>query len=148
MSSAVVTTIPSILPDPSILTIKSVGSELLIWRADPCLPFVILVMMVGFVHLLYNSSWKGYQLAAEQLLSAQTAVGKAGNTHHRAHTEWQLPISGVHSVMMEKSTLAGEGGGCTPTPFHSLYHHVQSCSVRSSWEGRHTPPISSLPLYI
>ncbi len=30
------------------------------------------------------------------------------------HTEWQRPLSGVHSILIEK--LAGEGGGCTPTP--------------------------------
>ncbi len=54
----------------------------------------------------------------------------------------------VHSIMMEKSTLPGDGGGCTPTPFHCIYHHIQSCSVRSSWEGRYTPPISTLPLYL
>ncbi len=40
--------------------------------------------------------------------------------HHRVHTERQLPISGVHHIMMEKSALAGGGGGCTPTPFHSI----------------------------
>ncbi len=33
---------------------------------------------------------------------------------------------------MAKSAQAGEGGGCTPTPFR---HHVQSCGVRSCWEG-------------
>ncbi len=49
--------------------------------------------------------------------------------------------------MMEKSVQATEGGGCTPTPCHSIYHHVHSCSVLSSWENRYTPPISSLPLY-
>ncbi len=26
------------------------------------------------------------------------------------NTEWQWPISGVHSIMMEKSALGGEGG--------------------------------------
>ncbi len=36
----------------------------------------------------------------------------------------------------------------TPTPFHSVYHHVQSCSERSSWVGRYAPSISSLPLYV
>ncbi len=36
---------------------------------------------------------------------------------HRVHTEWQRPLSGVHSIMMEKLAQAGEGGeGCTPTP--------------------------------
>ncbi len=31
---------------------------------------------------------------------------------------------------------------------HSIYHHVQSCSVRSSWEGRYTPSLASLPLNV
>jgi hypothetical protein len=26
----------------------------------------------------------------------------------------------VHPIMMEKLALAGEGGGCTPTPFHPI----------------------------
>jgi hypothetical protein len=37
---------------------------------------------------------------------------------HRVHTERQLPISGVHSITMEKSAQAGEGGrggGSCPT---------------------------------
>jgi len=33
------------------------------------------------------------------------------------YIEWQWPLSGIHS-MMEKSAQAGEGGGCTPIPFH------------------------------
>jgi hypothetical protein len=61
--------------------------------------------------------------------------------------EWQWPISGVHSIMMEKSAHAGEGEGCSPNPFHYIYYHVQSCSgsVRSSWEGRYTTPIHLFP---
>ncbi len=43
---------------------------------------------------------------------------------------WQRPFSGINSIMMEKLDQAGEGGGCTPTPFHYIYHHVQSCGVR------------------
>ncbi len=27
------------------------------------------------------------------------------------------------------------GGGCTPIPFYNIYHHVESCGVRSSWES-------------
>ncbi len=64
----------------------------------------------------------------------------------RVHTEWQWPLSGAHSIMIEKLAQAGEVGGYTPTPFHYIYHHVKSCSVRSSWEGRYTSPISSVPL--
>jgi hypothetical protein len=40
--------------------------------------------------------------------------------NHRVHTEWQLLISGEHSIMMEKSTLAAWGvrvGGARPHPF-------------------------------
>ncbi len=47
---------------------------------------------------------------------------------HRVYTEWQWPLSGVHSIMMEKLGQPGEGGGggCTPIPFSYIYHHVQS----------------------
>ncbi len=34
--------------------------------------------------------------------------------------------------MRVKSAHAGLVGECTPTPFHYIYHQVQSCSVRSS----------------
>jgi hypothetical protein len=43
------------------------------------------------------------------------------------------------TFMMKKLDQPGEGGWCTPTPFHYIYHHIQS------WEGRYTPPISTLP---
>ncbi len=38
---------------------------------------------------------------------------------HRVHTEWQWPLSGVHSIKIEKAAQTaqpGEGVGCTPTP--------------------------------
>jgi hypothetical protein len=38
----------------------------------------------------------------------------------RVHTEWRLPISVVDPIMMEKSALAGAGGGCKPTPFQPI----------------------------
>ncbi len=40
------------------------------------------------------------------------------------------------------------GWGLTPTPFRYIYHRVQSRGVRSIWEGRYTPPISTLPLCV
>ncbi len=55
------------------------------------------------------------------------------------YTDWQCPLSGAQSIMRVKSAQAGEGGE---------FVHVKSCSVRSSWEGRYTPPISPLPLYV
>ncbi len=63
---------------------------------------------------------------------------------HRVHTEWQPTPSGVHSIVMEKLAQASEGGGCTYTSFHYSYHYVQSCSLRSSWEGRY----AHYPLFI
>jgi hypothetical protein len=42
-------------------------------------------------------------------------------SNHRAHTKWQWLISGVHSIMMEKSALGAEGGGCMHTHPLSLY---------------------------
>jgi hypothetical protein len=51
--------------------------------------------------------------------------------------------------MRVKSALASDGGGCTPIPFTiSTITYKESCSLRSSWEGGYTPPISSLPLQI
>ncbi len=46
-----------------------------------------------------------------------------------------MPLSGVHSIMMEKSAQAQ----ARPSP--SLYVPSQSCGVRSSWEGRYIPPV-------
>ncbi len=43
------------------------------------------------------------------------------------NTEWQWPLSGIHSIMIEKLAQAGEGGGARPPPFHYIYHHVQTC---------------------
>ncbi len=51
---------------------------------------------------------------------------------HRVHTQsGNGHLSGVHSIMMEKLAQSGESGGCTPTLFYYIYHHVQSCGVRS-----------------
>jgi hypothetical protein len=50
-------------------------------------------------------------------------------------TEWQWPLSGVHSIIMEKLAQAGEegGGGARPPPFTiSTITYVQICGVRSS----------------
>ncbi len=41
------------------------------------------------------------------------------------------------------------GRGARPPPFHYIYiMYVQSFGVRSSWEGRYTLPISTLPRYV
>ncbi len=45
---------------------------------------------------------------------------------NRIHTERQQTISGVHSIMMEISAQAGEGGGARLTPFTLL--QLPSCT--------------------
>ncbi len=41
--------------------------------------------------------------------------------YHRAHTEWQWPISGVHSIVMENQPWLVRLGGCTHTPSPYLF---------------------------
>jgi hypothetical protein len=69
---------------------------------------------------------------------------------HRVYTEWQQPLSGVHPIKMEILAHASDGGEAHPPPFQYIYHHVQSCSVRSSWEGRYIPtfPLFHLNPYV
>jgi hypothetical protein len=55
--------------------------------------------------------------------------------------------NGVHSIMMEKLTQAGLGWGCTPTPFHYIYHSVHSCGVRCLDESAATLPLFLLYSY-
>jgi hypothetical protein len=46
----------------------------------------------------------------------------------RVQIDWQLPLSGAYSIMMVNSAQPGEDDrGARPPPFHSIYHHEQSC---------------------
>ncbi len=73
-------------------------------------------------------------------------IGSPPQSTHRV----ALANSGVYSIMIVKSAQPGGGRGVRdpPPPFHSIYHHEQSCGVRSSREGRNTPHISPLPFYV
>ncbi len=62
--------------------------------------------------------------------------------HLRVHTVWRLPISGIHGK------ISPGWWGVLAHPLSAYYHHVQSLSVRSSWVGRYTHPISSLLIYV
>ncbi len=50
------------------------------------------------------------------LMDAKSCPHRIGCPLHRVHTEWQSPLSGVHSIMMEKLAWPGEGGECTAHP--------------------------------
>ncbi len=83
-----------------------------------------------------NKIFTFHHISIINLYVRPTEYTQSGNGHFLAYI----------SIMMENSAQPGVGGGCTPTSFHYIYHHEQSCGVRSSWEGRYTPPISSSPM--
>jgi hypothetical protein len=57
-----------------------------------------------------------------------------------------MPIFGVHPITMEKSALAGEGGGCTPTPFQPVTITCKVAVYATAERADTVPPsISSLP---
>jgi hypothetical protein len=69
------------------------------------------------------------------------------NTKHRVHraataTCWRT------SHHENQPSLVRVGGGVHAHPLHYIYHHVQSCGVRSLREGRYTHPVSTLPLCV
>jgi hypothetical protein len=49
---------------------------------------------------------------------------------HRVHRVATAAFWRTFNHEGKKLARAGEGEGCTPTPFHYIYHHQQSCSVR------------------
>jgi hypothetical protein len=55
------------------------------------------------------------------------------------YTEWQWPLSGIHSIMMENVSQAGMVGGCTPPPFtiSTITHNVVEYAPA---ERADTPP--------
>ncbi len=64
------------------------------------------------------------------------------SVHHRVNKEWQLPISGVHPSWWKNQPWLMRVG-CTPTPFHSVYHHVHSCPL-----NRKKKPLNRKIMYI
>jgi hypothetical protein len=71
-------------------------------------------------------------LGVHTVYSITKAVSQA-KVFATEYTEWKPPLSGVHSITMEKLAQAGEGGGSTPTPFHyciisTIMYNVVLCS--------------------
>jgi hypothetical protein len=66
--------------------------------------------------ICYNCIRGGHNFSNSKRLS-RLNIGANSLYDHRVHTEWQLPLSSVHSIMMEKLSQPGEGGGCSPPPF-------------------------------
>ena len=67
---------------------------------------------------------------------------------HRVHTEWQRPLSGAHSIMMEKSAQAGGGGGCTRPPPFTISTVTYKVVVYATAERADTLPLFLLYPYV
>jgi hypothetical protein len=98
--------------------------------------------------------WRNFFLGIDSWVHKRLKIRARIATHtidsddYRVHTEWQRPLSGVHSIVMENSALAGEGGGgCTPNPLHSLPSRPKlPCTLQLRGQIHvYTPRISSLP---
>jgi hypothetical protein len=59
-----------------------------------------------------------------------------------------MALSGILSIMMEKSAQAGEGGGCTPTPFHYITITYKVVMYASTTERADTLPLFLLYPYM
>ncbi len=66
----------------------------------------------------------------------------------REYTEWQRPLSGVDSIMMEKLAQADEGGGCTRPPPFTISTITYKVVVYSPAERADTLPLSLLYPYV
>ncbi len=80
-----------------------------------------------------------------RIYNVHCTIAKVFN--HRAHRVAIATFCTFHHDDIISPAWLGWG---VHSPFHSIYHHEQSCGVQytSSWEGRFTHPIISLPLYV
>ncbi len=81
------------------------------------------------------------------LLHFYIAVRISDWHEHRVHTELQSPLSGAHSLVMEKLAQFGESGGVCPPSFTiSTIRTKFWCTVQL--RRQHTTPISTLSLCV
>ncbi len=73
-------------------------------------------------------------------------AGRKGE-NHRVHTEWQLPLSGLHSIMAEKLAQPGEGGVAPQPPF-TVSTITYKVIVYALAEGADTLPLFLLYSYM
>ncbi len=92
---------------------------------------VLFKVLLASMKTLTNSRY----FTGSRIVDLNSSFEKADSQKHRVHTQWRLPISGIHPM------------GVHAHPLSAYYHNVQSCSVWSIHcrEGRYTPSISSLP---
>ncbi len=107
----------------------------------------------GTVYFVQYSSWKITLLIKVQI---RHVLGWSTNTEwyakmvNRVSQSHRVAVATFWRTFHHDCKISpGEwgGGGCTHYPFHSIYHHEQSYSIHSSWEGRYTPPLTLCSLW-
>ena len=79
-----------------------------------CKVVLAIVLYIIYMHTVY--------VRGEDTLAGRRWGGRS-IVRNTEYTELQPLLSGVHSVLRVKLVLAGEGGGCTPTPSNYIYPH-------------------------
>ncbi len=81
---------------------------------------------------------------------ARGIVGERGGGSTTEYTEWKRPLSGAHSITMEKFAQAGEDGGCTHAHPLSLYLPSFTrfwCTLQVRGQIHPLPPLLLFLLY-
>ncbi len=75
---------------------------------------------------------KHIQLCTVTLLPPTSLVTSVSSTEYTQGGNGRF-LACIPSWWKNRPWLVRVGGGCMPTPFHSIYHHVQSCSTVDCW---------------
>jgi hypothetical protein len=105
--------------------------------------------------VIITSVWMSVQdMTLFIILPSSNECKSLFNTHfvrdsryHKVYTEWQRPLSGVHSIMMEKLVQAGEGGDARPPPF-IIFTITYKVAVYASSDKADTLPLFHLYPYV
>ncbi len=89
-----------------------------------------------FIHLMF------YQVLVEEKINILSYLIKIVITEYTQSGDGRF-LAYIPSWWKNQLRLARVGGARAPPFTTYIYHHIQSCCVRFSWEVRYTPPISS-----
>jgi hypothetical protein len=90
-----------------------------------------------------------FQYRKYLILLSGRSVAWGGGPEHRVNTEWQWPLSGVHSIMVVTSAQPGETGGARPPPFILSTTTSKVVVYTLQLRGQiHFPYFSSAPIFI
>ncbi len=114
--------------------------------------WVYSVVITIHTHIQTEYEHKTLNLPHEECVRVQYVMyciggGRLWDGYHRVHTEWQLPTSGVNSIMMEKPALAGEVGGARPSPFATFTITNNDAVYAPAERAIHSPYFISTPKY-